>query len=130
MSIFIINIGIIGPLFHFDYINFKVSLTIKIKFKGSFKMAYLTMLFIFHVNGITCQNFSWSHIHCIFIEKTHFWKKNSNELHGIQTWFNISTTFIKIKNHLNCFWNIFLFLSTEINYICFHKYIPISHFNL
>jgi hypothetical protein len=29
-SIFIIHIGIIGPLFHFDYTNFKVSLVIKI----------------------------------------------------------------------------------------------------
>jgi hypothetical protein len=30
MSIFIVYIGIIGPLFHFDYINFKVSLVINI----------------------------------------------------------------------------------------------------
>jgi hypothetical protein len=30
MSIFTIYIGIIRPLFHFDYINFKVSLIIKI----------------------------------------------------------------------------------------------------
>ncbi len=41
MSIFIIYIGILRPLFHFDCINFKVSLVIKIiNFKGIFKMAY------------------------------------------------------------------------------------------
>jgi hypothetical protein len=30
MSIFIVYIGIIGPLFHFDHTNFKASLVIKI----------------------------------------------------------------------------------------------------
>jgi hypothetical protein len=29
------------------------------------------------------------------------------------TWFTIHSTFIKIKNHLNYFWNIFVFLSTR-----------------
>jgi hypothetical protein len=44
------------------------------------------------------------------------------------TWFNIPSTFIKIKNYWNFFWNIFVFLSTQIHYIHFHKYTPISHF--
>jgi len=44
------------------------------------------------------------------------------------TWVNIPSTFIKIKNHLNYFWSIFVFLSTQVHYICFHKYTPISHF--
>ncbi len=44
------------------------------------------------------------------------------------TWFNIFWTFINIKNHLNFFWNIFMFFNTQMHYICFHKYTPISHF--
>jgi hypothetical protein len=32
------------------------------------------------------------------------------------------------KNHLNYFWNIFMFLNTHVHCIRFHKYIPISHF--
>jgi hypothetical protein len=55
MGIFIIYIGIIGPLSHFDCINFKVSLVIKIiNFNGIENMAHLIMIFIFHVNVITC----------------------------------------------------------------------------
>jgi hypothetical protein len=42
--------------------------------------------------------------------------------------FNIPSTFINIKNHLNYFWHIFVFLNTHVHYTCFHKYIPISHF--
>jgi hypothetical protein len=37
------------------------------------------------------------------------------------TWFNILSTFIKIKNHLNYFWSIFVFLNIRVHYICFHK---------
>jgi hypothetical protein len=44
------------------------------------------------------------------------------------TWFNIPSTFIKTINHLNSFWNIFVFLSTHVHCICFHKYTPISYF--
>ncbi len=44
------------------------------------------------------------------------------------TWFNIPSTFIKIKDHLNCFWSMFVFLGAHVHYICFHKYTPISHF--
>jgi hypothetical protein len=40
------------------------------------------------------------------------------------TWLNIPSTFIKV----NYFWSIFLFLSTQVHYIRFHKYIPIFHF--
>jgi hypothetical protein len=68
-------IGIIGPLFHFDYINSKVSLVIKIiNFNENIKMAHLAMLVIFHVNVITCQNFNLPHIYYIFAEKNHFLK--------------------------------------------------------
>jgi hypothetical protein len=70
MNIYIIYIGIIRPLFHFDSINFKVSLVIKIiNFKRIFKMAHLTMFVIFHVNGITCQIFNLPHIYHIFVER-------------------------------------------------------------
>ncbi len=44
------------------------------------------------------------------------------------TWFNVPSTFIKTKNHLNYFWNIFVFFSTKVHYIHFDKYTPISHF--
>jgi hypothetical protein len=67
------SIGIIGPLSHFDYTNFKVSLIIKIiNFNENIKMAHLAMLVIFHVNVIICQIFNLPHIYCIFVEKTHF----------------------------------------------------------
>jgi len=56
VSIFIIYIGIIGPLSCFDYINFKASLIIKIiNFNGIKRMTHLAMLVIFHVNVIICQ---------------------------------------------------------------------------
>jgi hypothetical protein len=97
-------------------------------------MVHLVMLVIFYVDVIFCQNFNLPHIYRIFAEKTHFW--DANYSHGIQTWFilcemkwfYISSTFIKIKNHLNCFWSIFVFLNTHVHYIHFHKCIPISHF--
>jgi hypothetical protein len=71
------------------------------------------MLVIFHMIVITCQIFNLPHIYCIFVKKTYFFD-------GIQTWFkqcempwfNITSTFIKIKNDLNYFWNIFV--STNI----------------
>jgi len=48
MSISIVYIGIIRPLSHFDYINFKGSLVIKtINFNEIRKMAHLVMLVIF-----------------------------------------------------------------------------------
>jgi hypothetical protein len=64
MSIFIIYIDIIGTKFCFDYINFKVSLVIKIiNFNGMKKNSHLTMLVIFYVNVITCRNFNLPHIY-------------------------------------------------------------------
>ncbi len=55
MNIFIVYIGIIGPLSCFDCINFKVSLVIKIiNFNGIKNTAHLAMLVIFHVNVIIC----------------------------------------------------------------------------
>jgi hypothetical protein len=75
MTIFIIYIGIIGPLSCFDYTSFKVSLIIKIiHFNEIFKMAHLTMFVIFHVNVITCQIFNLTKNYCIFALKTHFLK--------------------------------------------------------
>jgi len=138
MGIFIIYIDITKPLSHFECTNFKASLVIKtINFYGIKKMAYLTMLFIFQVNVITCQNFNLSHIYRIFAKKTHFlkWKfsnkymvfehgSNNVKWHGsiyFQFSYNVISYFLKI-------WNIFVFLSTQAHYICFHKHIPISHF--
>jgi len=55
MNIFIVYVGIIGPLFRFDYINFKVSLVIKIIHLNEIeKMSHLAMLVIIHVNVIIC----------------------------------------------------------------------------
>jgi hypothetical protein len=62
---------------HFDCINFKASLVIKvINFNGIEKMAPLAMLVIFHVNVITCQIFNLPHIYRIFVEKTHSLNEN------------------------------------------------------
>jgi len=63
MNIFIIYIGIIRPLFHFDYIKFKVSLVFKIiNFNEIKKLANQTMFIILHVNVITCQIFNLPHL--------------------------------------------------------------------
>ncbi len=75
MGMFILYIGIIRPLFCFDFTNFKASLVTKIiNFNGINNMAHLAMFVIFHVNAITCQNFNLSHIYPILVEKTHFLK--------------------------------------------------------
>jgi hypothetical protein len=71
MIIFIVYIVIIRPQFCFDCINFRTPLIIKIiNFYEIKRMAHLTMLVIFYVDVITCQNFNLSHIYCILIEKT------------------------------------------------------------
>jgi hypothetical protein len=70
MNIFIIYIGIIKSLFHFDDTNLKVSLVIKIiNFNVIKKMAHLPMLVIFRVNVNICQIFNLPHIYHIFVEK-------------------------------------------------------------
>ncbi len=75
MNIFIIYIGIIRPLFHFDYTNFKVSLVIKIfNFNEIFKMAHITMLVIFYMDVIFCQIFNLPHIYYIFARKNYFFE--------------------------------------------------------
>jgi hypothetical protein len=75
MSIFIIYIGIIGPWSHFNCINFRASLIIKIiSFNEIKKMVHIAMLFIFYVDVIFCQNFNLPHIYRILAEKTHFLK--------------------------------------------------------
>jgi hypothetical protein len=93
-------------------------------------MSHLAMLVIFYVDVISCQDFNLPHIYHIFVLKTHFLRwKFTNYSHGIQTWFilcemtwfNILITFIETQNHLNCFWNIFVFLSTKVHYIRFHR---------
>jgi hypothetical protein len=112
MNIFIVYISIIGPQFHFDCTNFKVTLIIK-------KINYEVK------NGHLC-----------FPSSMWMWLlvKISNYSHGIQawfilcqmTWFNIHSTFINTTNHLNFLWSIFMFLSTHVRYI--HLYILIFHF--
>jgi hypothetical protein len=53
MCIFIVYVSLIGPLFHFDYLNFKGSIIIRvINFSEIKNMAHLVMLVIFHVNVI------------------------------------------------------------------------------
>jgi len=75
MNIFIVYIGIIGPLSHFGYTNFKASLIIKIiNFYGILKMAHVIMCVIFHVNVIICQFFNLSNIYRIFAGKFSFLK--------------------------------------------------------
>jgi hypothetical protein len=74
-NIFIIYIGIIGPHSHFDCINFKVSLVIKIiNFNEIKKMAHLAMFVILNVDVISCQNFNLPHIYHIFAQKLYFLK--------------------------------------------------------
>ncbi len=85
MGIFIIYIGIIGPLSRLDCINFKGSLVIKItNFNEISYMAYLVMLVIFHMNMITCQNFNLPHIYPIFVEKNSFFEMKNFKL---VTWY-------------------------------------------
>ncbi len=75
MSIFTTCIGIIGPKSHFDCIKFKASLIIKIiNFTKLKKMPHLTMLVVFYVDVIFCQNFNLPHIYRIFALKAHFFK--------------------------------------------------------
>jgi hypothetical protein len=70
MNIFIIHIGIVGPLSCFNYINFKASLIIKIINSNEiFKMAHLVMLVVFHVNVIICQIFNLPNIYHIFVKE-------------------------------------------------------------
>jgi len=76
MNILIVYIGIIGPLSHFDYTNFKVSWVIKIiNFNEIKKVAHLAILVIFHVNVITFQIFNLPHIYCMFVKKLIFWNE-------------------------------------------------------
>jgi hypothetical protein len=134
MSIFLIYIGIARPHFHFDYTNFKVSLVIKIiNFNEIKKKSHLIMLVIFHVDVISCQNFYIPHIYCIFAQKIIFWDENLQISHMVSKrgsyyvkWHG--STFIKTKNHLNYFWNIFMFLNAYVHYIRLHKYTLISYF--
>jgi hypothetical protein len=62
----------------------------------------LVMLLIFHVNVIICQIF-----------KLVTWYLNMVQTKWM-TWFNKLSTFIKIKNHLNYFWNIFVVFGAQI----------------
>ncbi len=73
MGIFIVYIGIIGPLFCFDCINLKASLVIKIiNFNGIENMPHLAILVIVHVNVITCKKFNLPYIHHIFAKNFDF----------------------------------------------------------
>ncbi len=122
MGICIICIGILAPLYRFDCINFKASLIIKIiKFNEFLKMVHLVMLVIFHVNVITLSIFQFTtHLSHLCWENSFFDMK----IFKLITWYpnmvqnmwndmvQYNLTFIKIKNHLNFFWNIFVFFST------------------
>jgi hypothetical protein len=46
-------------------------------------MAHLTMLVIFYVDVITCQNFNLPHIYYILVEKTHFLNENFQISHMV-----------------------------------------------
>ncbi len=82
MNIFIVYVGIIGPLSPFDCNNFKASLVIKIiKFNENFKMAHLAKLVIFHVNVNTCQIFYLPHMFVTFVFEMKIFKL----VNGIQT---------------------------------------------
>jgi hypothetical protein len=73
MGIFMVVIGIIGPLSHFDYCKIKASLVIKIiNFNQVLNMVQSIMLVIFHMNVITCQIFNLPNIYRIFVRKPHF----------------------------------------------------------
>jgi hypothetical protein len=65
MCIFIIYICLIGPLFCFDYMNFKASLVIKIINFNRIKN--VAMLAIFYGNVIICQTFILPHIYYVFV---------------------------------------------------------------
>jgi hypothetical protein len=61
--IIVYMIGIIRPLSCFDYINFNISLLIRIiNFNKIQTMAHLAMFVIFYVNVIACQIFNLLHI--------------------------------------------------------------------
>jgi hypothetical protein len=132
MGTFIIYIGIIRPLFCFDYTNFKVSLIIRIiNFNGIKKMAHLIMLIIFHVNVIICQ-ISISHTCITFLlEKTIFWNENFQINHMVQIMWNgmVQYTFHFHKNKKS--FKLFLKYIFVFEYIftwhLFHKYTSISH---
>ncbi len=59
------------------------------------------------------------------------------EINKLFTWFKICeitceidiTNFIKVKNHFNCFWNIFSFFSTQLHGWFSYQYISIRHEN-
>ncbi len=48
----------------------------------------------------------------------------------VQTMWNdmVQYTFNFHKDYLKVFWSILVFLSSQVHNICFHKYIPLSHF--
>jgi hypothetical protein len=81
MDIFIVYIGIIGLLFHFDCINFEASLGIKIiNFNWVENMIDLAMLVIFHVNVIICQHFNLPQIYHIFAKFFFFFEMKNLKL--------------------------------------------------
>jgi hypothetical protein len=86
--------------------------------------------------GLFSYAYQFPCFHHIFVRKKSFFKVNffklitwyPNMVQIEMRWVNIPSTFIKIKNHLSCFWNIFVFLNMQVHYICFHKHTPISNF--
>ncbi len=128
---------------HFDYINFKTLLFIKMNAFNEIKiMAHLKMLVIFHWMWLFVK-FSIYHTFItsllkklIFLNEKFKKLITSKYLNMVQTcdmiWFNIPSTFIKIKNHIYIYIYIdyicvFEYTCTQVHYICFHNYTPISH---
>jgi hypothetical protein len=119
MGIFIVYIGIIGSLFHLNYINSNFSLVIKvIKFSGILKLTHLAMLVNFHMNVVTYQNFNLPHLSHLcwknsFLEMRIFklviWYPNMVQIMSNDMGQYIPSTFIKTKNYLNYFWSIFVY---------------------
>ncbi len=72
MNIFIIYIGIIGPLSHFDYTNFKVSSVVKIINFNEIKNLANQLCLSSSMRMWLLVKFLIYHIYHIFVEKTHF----------------------------------------------------------
>jgi hypothetical protein len=118
MNIFIIYIGIIGSRSHFDYINFKASLVIK----------------IINFNEIKNSPSSYvCHLLCDFLSKFQF------TTHLLHLCSKISFFDMKIyklitwyPNMVHIMWNDMVQYTfnfhKNLRYIPFHKYIPTSHF--
>jgi predicted phosphatase len=88
-------------------------------------MAHLTMLVIFYVDVISCQNFNLPHIYHIFVKKPHFWDENSQINHMVS---EHGSYYVKWHG------SIYLQLTQKVKiikkiweYICVFEYISTLH---